>query len=447
LENINPVNRLSRSEFAEALRKGQGRAMLHVIHFGLDEVKDLVLEACLHNQVYDQQLESGRGDWLFDMFRDTSHYPEFCTAILKAIETETNFWDLYQLCQLTRRIAWLGDEEAHQRLRDFVYRNATDVTSEYDWIGIEDLLFLEGAEGILALARIFGKRLMADPDDFVDDSLLHSEAYPEYAKILNEYSQEDAAISAYREYLEKRNEQFSSTTPSDKETRKQQYHERVRQDHSLQTILADAHREAGKYPGHYVTFGKHATPEELEKVYACLLNEHYDPTRIRLLWVFRRAKLPRIDDIVLDWANSNNAELRAASLAALSQFSDPRIHQLAKMKAETGQIFGADEDALDLFILNYENGDELLIKNSLDHLRPIPNDAHSLGYSILMLADQHENAALTDLLSWVYENTPCAHCRSRAITWLDRFHQFSDALRFECEYDADKAIREMARRK
>jgi hypothetical protein len=67
--NTNPVRRLDRTEFASALRKGQGRAMLPVIHFGLDDVKDLVLEACIHNQVYDQQIESGRGDWLFEMFR------------------------------------------------------------------------------------------------------------------------------------------------------------------------------------------------------------------------------------------------------------------------------------------------------------------------------------------------------------------------------------------
>jgi hypothetical protein len=446
LNPSNPVNRLNRSEFAEALRKGQGRAMLHVIHFGLDEVKDLVLEACLHNQVYDQQIESGRGNWLFDMFRGTSHYPEFHKAILNVMETETDFWDLYQLCQLIRQIAGLGDEETHQRLRDFVYRNAADVTSEYDWLGIEDLLSLEDAEGILTLARILGKRLIADPDDFVDDSLLYSESYPEYAKILAEHSQEDAAIGAYREYLEKRNELFSSTTPLDKETRKQQYHERVRRDYSLQTILDDASKESGEYPGHYMTFGKHATPEELEKIYACLLSEPNNPTRIRLLWVFRRAKLPRIDTIALDWAHSDNAELRAASLAALSQISDPRIHQLARMKAETGQLLGADEDALELFILNYENGDELLIENSLDHLQPTPEDAHSLGYSILKLADQHKDRALADLLNWVYENTPCANCRSRAIVWLDQFHQFSDALRFECEYDADEDVRDMAHR-
>src|SRR5450759_3536764 len=108
--NTNPVRRLDRTEFASALRKGQGRAMLPVIHFGLDDVKDLVLEACIHNQVYDQQIESGRGDWLFEMFMDSPHYPEFRKAILNAIEVETNSRCLFQLCRLTGQIAAIGDK-------------------------------------------------------------------------------------------------------------------------------------------------------------------------------------------------------------------------------------------------------------------------------------------------------------------------------------------------
>ena len=36
---------LSKEEFAVALRKGQGRALMHVNQFGLSEDKDLVVQA------------------------------------------------------------------------------------------------------------------------------------------------------------------------------------------------------------------------------------------------------------------------------------------------------------------------------------------------------------------------------------------------------------------
>lgn len=441
------AKRLERAEFAAALQKGQGRALLHVLTYGLDDVFDLVLEACLHNQVYDQQLESERGTWLFQMLRDSPHYSKFRNAILNVIQIETDFWSLFQLCRLIQHIAALGDEEAHQALQHFVYRNAADPTSEGDWLGVEELLSIEGTEGVIGLARIFGQRLVSDPNDFVDDSILHNEAYPEYAEVLIEYSLKEKPIRAYQEYLEKRKGMFSSTKPLDKEKAKRQNHSRIRRELSLQRILDDARKGIGRYPGQYGTFGLHATLEELDKVYTILISDLDVSAQIRLLGVFRRAKLPRVDDILLSWARSENEELRAATIASLSQVSDPRIHQLARTKAETGQLLGADNDALGLFIHNYESDDGALIKASLDRLQPDREDAHSLGYSILLLADEQDGQILPDLLLWVYENTPCAHCRSRSVAWLDRIRRLSDALRFECGYDSDEDIRAFAHRK
>jgi hypothetical protein len=447
MEMSHPVNRLNRSEFAAALRKGQGRAMLHTIQYGLDDVKDLVLEACLHNQVYDPQLEPGRGDWLFKMFRDSPYYPEFRTAILNAIENETDFEFIGQLCALTGQIAATGDEDAHQKLKAFVYRNAANPNSEVDWLGVEDLLSIEAAEGVVGLARIFGQRLIENPDDFVDDSILSSERYPEFKLVLNDYSQQEKSVIAYREYLEERNNFFASTPPIDRETRKREVREQFRQEHNLQSILDDAIQEAGQYPGYYMRFGKYATPDELEQVYHALLSAPYDAVRLRLLGVFRRAKLPLVEDILLDWAAGENEALSMASIAALSQVSDARIHCLARMKVESGNLLGADNDVINLFIHNYESGDELLIRNSLDRIQPDAEDAHSLGYSLLDVVAQHENPVLTTLILWVYENTPCADCRSRAVSWLARTHQLPDTLRFECQYDSDEETRALAQGK
>jgi hypothetical protein len=437
--------KLNREEFASALRKGQGRAMLHVNQFGIENVKDLILEACLHNQAYDLQLESGRGDWLFEMFRDSPFYSEFREAILNAIEVETDFGSLCQLCRLIYQIAARGDGEAHQKLKAVVYHNAADSTSEADWLGVEDLLSIEGAEGVVGLARIFGQRLIVNPEEFVDDTILHAEKHPEYLQVLSDFSQNEPVINTYREYILERQQYFSSITPQDKETQKQAHHERIRREYSLQSIIEDARNEVGKYPGHYVSFGKHATGEELEEVYTCLLGESSIPVRRRLLWVFRRAKLPRVDELLLDWANSDNGELRADAITALSQVSDPRIHQFAKMKMETSTLLSADNDAIGLFINNFESGDERLIRDALDRIQPNPEDAHSLGYSIRLLADQREDPSLANLLLWVYENTPCAFCRRQAAFWLDRTHQLPDELRFECQYDSDEDTRAFAR--
>jgi len=429
------VKRLDRQEFQAALAKGQGRARLHALRYGLDDLKDLVLEACLHNQVYDQQSESSRGEWLYEIIKDSPCFPEFRDAILAALETELDFWDQFQLCELTKEIASSGDDQARQKLREFVYRNAADPEAEGDWLGIHGLLFLDGVEGLIQLARIFGQRLLADPEELVYDSILYHAAYPQYAKILKLSSQSDPLIERYWKYLKKRKR--ASARPSiDREKARKKY--------SLTTILDNARNEIGEYPGRYMSFGKHATPDELEELLACLLNEVRNPVRRRLLWVFRRAKLPRIDQIILDWANADDDQLRSAAIEALAQISDPGVHALARMKLESAQASGIDWNVLHLFINNFETGDEILIKSWLDHLQPAREDAHSLGYSLLRMMDQQENPVLSDLLLWVYENIPCANCRYFSVRWLNKLNLLPDPIRFECQFDSDEDIRAQA---
>jgi hypothetical protein len=442
-EKLNPY-KLNREEFASALRKGQGRAMLHVMHYGLEDVNDLVLEACLHNQVFDNQIDSNRGGWLFEMFQGSPHFIEFRDAIINAIETETNDWNQYQLCRLVMEIASQDDNEALRKLRAFVYENAADPASQMDWLGIEELISLDGTQGIIELARIFGNRLLSDPNDFVSDYFLHQESFPEYSKVLNAYSQGDESINRYREYLEKRGQGYSSKQPVDKETIKRQNYEKARKEYSLQMIMDLAKKKGGK-SYIYTRFGKYATEEELEVVYTALLEEPRDSIRKRLLWVFRRAKLPRIDKKLLAWANRKDKNIRSSAIQALAQLTDPRIRQLARRKLESGKLPDPADEVIDLFVNNFETGDEILIESFLDQIRLDPYEIHGVGFSLLELANRQENLILASLILWVYENTPCAYCRYKAAVWLDRVHQLPDAVRFECQYDSDEDTRAFAR--
>ena len=109
------VHRLERSEFATALKKGLGRAARHVSLYGMDDVVDLVLDACLHDQRYDAQAEPDRVGWLFPMFAESDQYPIFQEAILKHAKMETKTWDALQLLGLAKEMAARGDErDAHR---------------------------------------------------------------------------------------------------------------------------------------------------------------------------------------------------------------------------------------------------------------------------------------------------------------------------------------------
>ena len=109
--------RLSTSEFSIALKRGQGRALLHIHQFGLDEVADILLESCLKNPSYDPPCEPSRAKWLFGMFQHAPQYAYFSSTILSALACETESYDLEQLCELAAQMGKHGDAAAVMALR------------------------------------------------------------------------------------------------------------------------------------------------------------------------------------------------------------------------------------------------------------------------------------------------------------------------------------------
>ena len=135
------IKELNREEFANSIAKGLGRALLHINYYGLDQVKDLVLNACLHDLSYDPQSEDSRAEWLFSMFAQSSHYQEFSKAILEALAIEKNRWDLVQLFELALEMALAGDLSAKNQIIDRAYKEAS-IPSSADWIGADELVII-----------------------------------------------------------------------------------------------------------------------------------------------------------------------------------------------------------------------------------------------------------------------------------------------------------------
>ena len=441
MDNKITVKRLNRDEFALALRKGQGRALLHILHFGLDDVADLVLEACIHNQVYEITVDDERGGWLFSMFQDTVHFPEFRARILNALKNEIDLNNLFQQLNLAGCLIDLGDVEAYTTFEEVAYRLAADPGN--DWLRVTRWLDVMGAEAMLQFSRIYGQRLLDNPKDEIDfgDFLYLFEDHPAFEELLKKYSKKENSIRILQEYLEKQ-ARIRLIKPENNETRKKRDHKLFRKKNSLQSIMEDARNKKWVYPRHYYSFGKHATIEELEYIYTNLLYETDDAVRTRLLWVFRGVKLPHLDKELFDWANGVNNDLRAASINALAQISDEQVHDLARMKTENQNLLGADNDVFDLFLNNYDKNDTSLMNCSLVDIRPNAQDAYRLGYSLINLAERYEDPNLASAIVWTYENTPSTFNRYRTVLWLDRYHKLSDAHRFECKYDAEETVRE-----
>lgn len=434
--NRSPLNR---HEFAIALKKGQGRALLHAMQHGIEGLDDLILDACIHNQSYDAQIESSRASWLLQMLKDSIYYQRISKSILNKLKVETDTWDLLQLCNLAREMAANGNLEANRILKERVFEIAS-IPSSDDSIVAELWVEVEDIPGFLDLARVYGKRLLIDPNDFVPDGF----SQKEYRDALLQSAKNEREIEAYLNYLEARGVFDPRPTKEDREAARKIRHEEFRREYSLERILRDAKGKKGEFPGRYLAFGRSATAEELKTVYDHLLTEIDPAVRLRLLWVFRRAPLPKLDKRILEWAEGEDKELRAASINALAQISDAQIHELALSKLRAGKVLGADSDLIELFTNNFEETDCDEIDRALALSKPDWEDAHSLGFSILILSEKQQNTKLANALQWVYENTPCSNCRFKAIRQLEAWHVLSEEVLYECRFDAEEDIRNFA---
>jgi hypothetical protein len=442
-----PIQKLNRQEFTSALHKGLGRALLHVQQYRLDDVADIVLQACLHYPVFSMECEGGYSEWLFSMFNNTRFYPEFRQAILDALEDKTDK-NLDELFILAKEMALSGDEHAKTVLRKQALALAHS-DSIYDNKGALEWIEVGGMEALLELVRIYSQRLADNVDDdgvptweFGDNK-----THQEFSNNLSTYIAKEPIFQHYSDHLKKIERPNSPPSHEEIEARKKRSLEDRKRRFNLERTLYDAKNKKMDYPGHYGTFGRYATKEELDIVNSILLNEPDDEIRLRLLWVFSRTPIPVLSEKLFLWAEGDNDKLRGASLRVLAQSTDKRIHQLAIKNMLAGKLSGPDSVTMELFINNYEKGDGKLISNVLASLIPATEDGYRISLSIVDIAKKHHDLELTNALKWAYESATGPLIRCLVIMELDAINQLNNDILNECLYDSDKEIRSFAEKK
>jgi len=420
---------------------------LHVKQYGLDGVTDLVLKACLHDQAYDPQSESSKAKWLFDMFKNTGQYAKFSEAIINGLKRKRETWDLQQLFELAEEMAKNGDVKAWEAVRERAFEKASKDSMD-DWLGAIEWTHLTGIEGALDIARIYGQRLLSNPEDFAPDTVfIWDEISSDFQKQLFKLSQNEPRLKAYQYYLEKQGLLDTPSSQANKEIKKLLADEFNRQHFNLELILSNAKNKVGDYPVQYSAFGRHATPEEKETILYQLIQEEDDDVRLRLLWVFSRSPLPRILPAIFQWVENKNRTLYTSAINVLAGLSDPRIHELAKKKITSDKLLGIETGIFKLFINNYESDDAKLFERALFHLKPGKEAAHALVWNLTEIAKRHKDAGLSDSLKWAYDKTPCAECRHRLVIQLDAVNELNGFILDECQFDANEDIATLAKRK
>ncbi|MEN6385206.1 MAG: HEAT repeat domain-containing protein [Phycisphaerales bacterium] len=439
--------KLNKEQFKDALAKGLGRAMSHILQYGLDEMADIVLEACIHNTDYDAQCEDGKAKWLYEMFKNSSHYNNFRNAILSSFKASKEWNDIVQLCDLTSEMAFDGDGLARTVFKEFINSKITEC--KYDFIGDVNYIKLEGEEGVLEIARIYGQRLINNPEDDVPGILIETEEERRrFNALLKEHSYSDDRIKVFFEHIDEDCGWGMDVTEQQREIERENKKNEFLSMYTPEKIIEIAEEDSKESSWLYRRFGFYADENDLEIIFARLLEEKNDNVRKRLLKVFSRTALPRVDETIFEWIKSNDKEFRCAIILALSNCKDARVHNFAYERIKSGKITGWPENlTFDLLIRNYQHGDSKIIMYALVNSKPDKVDIHSYVGSISDIADMNKTKELKDLLLWAYENTPCTNCREDIVVRLDAIGMLSSEILEECRFDSLERIRNFTNKK
>lgn len=441
----------SRRQFEYALHAGHGSVQLYVQQHGLDKVADLVLNACLQNHSYDCQCEEEREKWLADLFFDTAYYPEFFQKIIAAFQTITDdqYYDAIQIYKLLCELAKRGNTDAYVAVQAKIETQIAqyDISVDYAAAWLE----LAGLNALPKIAESIGFRLLNIDDSwsYPLETLLPSQLKVSEARIfLQPKALENSLIQAYLAHDEK------ETNEQAERVRKRQIisaEERIRSSYSLEQLLNDSNYSnlTRLQQRNIRVFGEFSTLEERAIILSRLEQVTDKHELINLLLAFHQAELPVLSSKIWELARTQDCAIRAKALTALSNSKHLEIYQFALKQIENTQYLFETPQLLELFKLNFHQGDEYRILNAIKSFVPkVDSDskdqAEVLGRIFNSIAEKQLIPDVITLLYWTYENSPCSICRYTNLELLKMLNGITAEIHQECLYDAYSETRELA---
>jgi len=428
---------------------------MHVARFGASGIEDLIVEASVNNLAYDAQCEDSRENWLMTMADDAKIEDQVFDSTVCAFRDNfaaRSFWDRRQLCKLAAMFAKRGRVEA----RTAIYSSLSRYDKSSDIFGAEEIIELDGPDGLLFVAEKIGNWILNDPNypgtnyvvDFFDE--IHGQGSAE--RILIVASGNSSGIKAFlnRELRTVEPEgtefdfrkgslipdmypRFGSMQPDRFDTMKN-----WGADDIIRNIRETPY-EKNRNKGLYARWGRTALDDDLQAVAKALFAEPDTQLQVAYLSVFQRRGLPQFDDRILKFADSDDSDVRWMLFLTLSCVQHHKVRELAFKCLRSGRIV---EHELSLLEKNYERRDWATIYESLD----LPTEQENLHRVLQDLLDVYETNMLPEAVEpmlYTFENTPCSTCRSRAVRVLKSINALPDWIREECQFDADADTREL----
>lgn len=409
-----------RRQFLSAIKRGTGEAFLIVReHPEIDFTNEIKLGA-LRNFAYDGQCEPERASYIFGLMQHCSRSEAIKNAVIDALATEnSDTWTLTHLFAITKLFAAAGDTSAHEAIYRRFMNNPIEGS---DWVGYQEILEVDGLNGLIYIAEAYGKMLETKPGSWTDDM------------IVKHYQTINPGIDVW-EQLEKESKQNShilSFLAHIKDSA-----EAVALPATQQPNYADITEEIVSTPFFSIKRIAMLTENELQIIATRFENEKNYTRKERLLSIFRQHPYPLNSDYILNIVITKTGRLRDCAIEALSKLESNNIRTYAINQLKSGK---QPELYAGILAANFREGDETLLSAIATRIRS-DHKIESLTQAYIDIFKRNRSERSSEPLSILYRKTRCGICRHSIVKLMIENNCLPEQIKKEIVFDCNEKTR------
>jgi hypothetical protein len=419
-------------QFLNSLKRGTGEAYLILRDNPTIDFSDLIIKGAVTNHSYDNQSEGSRANYIYRFIKKSKQKDKIIKAVLTKLQSEKkDYWGLDQMCDLAVQFNKAGYSEAKTALYIRFEKNSL---KGYESCGQEQLMEIDGIQGVLKVAELIGKRLFENPDDYetswrIDDFQKRRRTVDIYKELKNA-AKKNKYIKTYYESITKN----KWNLPRRKKIARFSY-EIIKEKIDNNRLRVLTNKRANEL-----------TVEEVGKLANEFLIEKDPIKQEQYLRFFVCRKFPFDYLPILKVAGGKNPKktrLVEYATEALKYFSSKEIRQFAldKFKSEKNPC-----NYLALLVSNYKKGDYKLLdeiakrSDNYDYI-------HAIVFGFIDIYESNLTQECREPLEIIYNKMNCGLHRKDIVKILIDNKVLSDKILNELEFDSDYELRKMHRQK
>ncbi len=417
------------------ISQGLGRPYLYFKSHDLTPYRELLLEMCLYDWIYDWQSETPRAAYLYEIFQGSDSEGWLVDRILEALaQPDEDMYDA-QLFDLAVIFARQGNPKA----RAVMYRRFLEEDTEDGYtVGASQLVELDGVDGLIFVLEHRQNEFDGWYGEYLWSLLEEREDYPSIQAQLTDLQAAHPVLTGYLERVKawkegslQRSTEWAAARPDFEGLSYAELQEAM----SLvtagsMTYFIDVRRWRDRAPEAELMLAA-------EDLLASLEVDPPEPWVWKLM-VFGKHPFPLDPQPLFRLVDHSHPAVVQRALPLLAQLDHPEIRQIGlRMLAED-----YSRGALELFVKHYQKGDEALFLAGLKQLTD-DDEVHAVGFALTDIVQANLLPCMEPVLLELYEREPCSVCRAGIIERLLEIGPLPEWMVAECRHDANPDIREL----